>query len=108
LPRQIGPGFLKSKINDYHMWVTIDKETYMQKVAGLDPIESITDPDGTLYQSSEGKPRAVTVWGTKGEGDEYAKPVVKCEMKKEHRHVIEWDAQFFEWVETAADKFSKN
>lgn len=46
------------------MWVTIDKETYMQKVAGLDPIESITDPDGTLYQSSEGKPRAVTDLGT--------------------------------------------
>jgi hypothetical protein len=83
-PRLAG-RFLKSQFNDF-----------------------MTDPDGTLYQSSEGKPRAVTVWGTKGEGDEYAKPVVKCEMKKEHRHVIEWDAEFFEWVETAADKFSKN
>jgi hypothetical protein len=108
LPRQIGPGFLKSKIKDYHMWVTIDKETYMQKVAGLDPIESITDPDGTLYQSSEGKPRAVTVWGHKAKGDQYATPVVKCEMKKEHRHVIEWDAQFFEWVVSAMDNFSTN
>jgi hypothetical protein len=94
LPRQIGPGFLKSKIKDYHMWVTIDKETYMQKAKGLKVIESYTDPDGILEFSS-GRPQIVTVWGILGE--EENTPVVKCEQIKESRHDIEWQTEYSEY-----------
>jgi hypothetical protein len=78
------------------MWVTIDKETYMQKVIGLKPIESFTDPDGTMHFSC-GRPQIVTIWGTVGVGEEENTPVVKCEQRKEDRHQLEWETEYSEY-----------
>ena len=78
------------------MWVTIDKETYMQKVKGLRPIESFTDPDGTM-QFSCGRPQIVTVWGIVGAKDEDDTPVLKCEQRKENRHQVEWETEYSEY-----------
>lgn len=84
------------------MWQTIDKETYMEKVKGLKPIESFTDPDGTM-EFSCGKPQIETIWGTVAtvvnEDGEYGnQPVVKCEMRKHDRHQKDWDTEYFEYV----------
>ena len=76
------------------MWVKIDKDTYMQKVIGLKPIESYTDPDGTQPFSC-GRPQMVTVWGIRGE--EENTPVVKCEQVKESRHDTEWQTEYSEY-----------
>jgi len=76
------------------MWTTIDKETYMQKVKGLKPIESFTDPDGILAMSC-GKPQILTVWGISEMGETI--PVVKCEQHKDSRHDTDWKTEYFEY-----------
>lgn len=78
------------------MWQSISKEVYMEKVKGLKPLESYTDPDGIL-QMSFGKPKIETVWGIRGNSGEDDKPVVKCEMNKESRHDLEWVTEYFEF-----------
>lgn len=78
------------------MWNKIDKETYMEKVKGLKPLESYTDLDGTQVMSF-GRPRIETIWGISGAGLTNDLPMVKCEMNKESRHDIEWDTQYFEY-----------
>lgn len=78
------------------MWGKIDKETYMEKVKGLKPLESYTDPDGTQVMSF-GRPHILTIWGLRGNSGEEDSPIVKCEMNKESRHDIEWDTQYFEY-----------
>jgi len=78
------------------MWVTIDKETYMQKVKGLKPIESFTDPDGTMSFSC-GRPQIVTIWGIRGNSNEEDTPIVKCEQRKESRYDIEWQTEYSEY-----------
>jgi hypothetical protein len=78
------------------MWTTIDKKAYAQKVRGLKPLESFTDPDGTM-EFSCGKPQIVTIWGIRGNNNEDDTPVVKCEMHKESRHDLEWVTEYFEY-----------
>jgi hypothetical protein len=89
------------------MWQNIDKETYMQKVKGLKPIESFTDPDGTM-EFSCGRPQIVTIWGTVGTNEEENTPIVKCEMRKESRHQLEWDTEYSEYVNPASGKSGIN
>jgi hypothetical protein len=89
------------------MWITIDKETYMQKVKGLRPIESCTDPDGTM-QFSCGRPQIVTVWGVVGANSEDNTPVVKCEQRKEDRHQVEWETEYSEYVNPASGQSGDN
>lgn len=78
-------------------WNKIDKETYMGKVKGLKPIESFTDPDGTM-EISCGRPEIVTIWGIVGGKNEDDTPIVKCEQRKENRHQQEWDTEYFEYI----------
>lgn len=78
------------------MWSKIEKEVYMERVYGLKPLESYTDPDGILSMSC-GKPYIETVWGISGAGLTNSLPMLKCEMRKEHRHQQEWDTEYFEY-----------
>lgn len=78
------------------MWNKIDRETYMQKVKGLKPIESFSDPDGTLH-FGYGKPAMDTIWGIVGTNDQPDQPIVKSEMRKESRHQLDWDTEYFEY-----------
>jgi hypothetical protein len=78
------------------MWNKIEKEAYMQKVVGLKPLESYTDPEGTLPFSC-GIPQIETIWGTEGGKEEYDKTVVKCKMTKQNRHQQDWDTEYFEY-----------
>jgi hypothetical protein len=73
------------------MWQEITKDVYMDKVKGLKPIESFSDPDGILPYGY-GCPAMDTVWGN-GE-----KQIVKCEMRKQSRHDVEWQFNYFEAV----------
>ncbi len=68
----------------------------MEKVNGLKPIESFTDPDG-IMEFSYGRPQIVTIWGTVGARNEYDTPIVKCEMRKQDRHQPEWETEYFEY-----------
>lgn len=72
------------------MWKEIDREEYMNKVKGLKPIESFSDPDGIL-SFGYGRPAMDTIWGT-----DIDNPLVKCEMRKENRRQLEWEYKYFE------------
>ncbi len=73
------------------MWQQIDEVEYMERVVGLKPIESFSDPDG-VFSFGYGRPAMDTVWGTDGE------PILKREMRKENRHQLKWDNQYFKFV----------
>ena len=75
------------------MWVKIDKETYMEKVKGLKPLESYTDPDGTLEMSC-GQPQIDTIWGINNWPD--LQQIVRCTHTKKDRHQLDWDTEYFE------------
>lgn len=77
------------------MWVKIDAETYMQSVVGLTTISSITDAEGTR-SSGDGRPYIETIWGVSGAGLTNDYPMLKYVGKKEHRHQLEWDVEYFE------------
>lgn len=74
-------------------WQTIDKDTYMKKVVGLRVLESFSDPDGDL-PFGYGKPAMDTIWGI-GET-----AIVKCEMRKNNRHELNWEYEYFENLTT--------
>lgn len=78
-------------------WKKIDKDLYMEKVVGLKPIESFSDPDGCL-PFGYGHPAMDTIWGVVG--DKHDMPVVKCEMRKENRHQLLWTFEYFEFIAT--------
>lgn len=78
------------------MWNKIDKETYMDRVQGLNVLETKTDPDG-IFPTSYGQPHIVTVWGWSFPNVEDNVKVLKCEMKKQHRHQQEWKTEYFEY-----------
>lgn len=73
------------------MWQEITKDAYMDKVKGLKPVESFSDPDGILPYGYH-QPAMDTVWGKDD------KHIVKCEMRKDNRHQLEWDCKYFEAV----------
>jgi hypothetical protein len=75
------------------MWHKITKEMYMEKVKGLKPMESFSDPDG-VSPIGYGCPAMDTTWGKDYE------EIVKCEMRKQDRHQAEWDYTYYEKIET--------
>lgn len=70
------------------MWKAIEKDEYMQKVAGLKPLESFSDADGVL-SFGYGVPAMDTIWGND------SGPLLKCEMRKADRHQADWDYFYF-------------
>lgn len=68
----------------------IDEKTYMERVTGLNPIETFSDPEGILPYGY-GIPAMDTVWG---HGDQ---KVLFCEMRKDSRHDKEWQTRYFEF-----------
>lgn len=78
------------------MWIETSAEVYAVLMArhrkDLNVHSSFSDPTGTGYDFSTGRPEMITEWGFKTNDDN---SLLKIIQTKENEAQIEWDCKYF-------------